>query len=219
MGQNRMKEKASQNVLMYLSLRESYSGLHADRALRKELTGKIWQEYLPYIKNSVKFIKKRYPDFNIDDFLQEASFGLEVTLNKYDISMEASFKTYLWWWVFGMVMSYVNKNLKHAPLVSIENLESRELIRETSHRMYRFDGEEYIDSVDKRKLIMKAVRVLPNKEKWVIFYRFYRDMTLQEIADKLGIRHRESARVLEAKGLMRLRYRLQHIFDLKDFDL
>ena len=45
--------------------------------------------------------------------------------------------------------------------------------------------EEYVVVVDSRKVVSRSISYLSEKEKEVIFMRFYRNMTLKEVSDKL----------------------------------
>lgn len=62
------------------------------------------------------------------------------------------------------------------------------------------------DLIDIKRLVTESLELLTNRELLVIKMRFWEDLTLEEVAEKLAIT-RERVRQIEGKALRRLRAR------------
>ena len=58
---------------------------------------------------------------------------------------------------------------------------------------------------EKKELIEKALESLPERERTVLECRFFKQMTLQETADQMGIKYKERVRQIQLLALRRLK--------------
>lgn len=85
-----------------------------------------------------------------------------------------------------------------------EELESEEFIS-LPDWMDQQQTDTY-DLIDIKRLVTESLELLTNRELLVIKMRFWEDMTLEEVAEKLAVT-RERVRQIEGKALRRLRER------------
>ena len=90
-------------------------------------------------------------------------------------------------------------------LLSIEDGGSGENGQSGLAAIDRAGGEdEALDDIGTRDEITKALRQLPSREQVIIVLRFFREMSQQEVGDRLGISQMHVSR-LQARALKRLR--------------
>lgn len=147
---------------------------------------KIIEKNLGLIKKiAAKFLNSTIPQ---EDLIQEGILGLLQALERFDPKKEIKFSTYATFWIKKRIFEAVNYEKK-------QSLNSVHLIEETvaDHSFPTKKDEKFEIPSD-----------FPIIEKKILEYLFREELTLNEIADKMQLRH-ERVRQLKEKALRRLR--------------
>ncbi|MDZ4121199.1 MAG: sigma-70 family RNA polymerase sigma factor [Candidatus Cloacimonadaceae bacterium] len=133
----------------------------------------------------------------IEDLQQESLIGLLEAARRFDPSMNAKFSTYAVYWIKKYVLAAISK--EHCTSLDATELQEK-------HLAHDIPALSLSDSM--HDCCMESRLTLPDEipalEKCVILLSYQQNLTIKEIATKLGLTN-EKVKQLRSKALRRLR--------------
>lgn len=183
------------------------------------LIGRVVQRYKRFIGGCIEW----------EDLFQAGWLGLHHAAERFDPERGFKFSTYANWWIRAFIQRTIMNERRtvripvhaqtdafkrgerlHIDALSLDApLDSSDPGSGTWLDLQRSDSDPSADAEhnDLATLVESAVEALSEKERRIIRGRFWRDRTLGEIGEDLGV-SRERIRQREANALARLEHRL-----------
>lgn len=135
-----------------------------------------------------------------EELYQEGMCGVLIAIEKYKVDFNVKFSTYAVWWIRQRMQRIML--VKNQPVIRCKNPKGQNVKFEA---FFEKDLAERTSSknLELEMLLESALKCLPGREREIIRLRFYKQLTLREIAISLKI-SRERVRQIEMRALKRL---------------
>ncbi|MDI3504033.1 MAG: hypothetical protein PWP64_969 [Candidatus Cloacimonadota bacterium] len=144
------------------------------------------REYYPLVVN----IAKKYPHLHQEDLIQEGMIGLLTAWRRFDPEKGSKFSTYAYYYIKKQILAAIKKE---NPGLYQHLSQDSALAPDTAA-----DIQEHGQSA------LQLPPNMPELEKRILHYSFGEELSLQQVAKKIGIRV-EKVRYLKDRALRRLR--------------
>ncbi len=151
-----------------------------------------------------------------DDAVAYGHVGLLEAASRFRPDNGASFATFSYSRIRGAVMDGVRRSLGEQRLLVVRDQESGEpdcnprRVRLCKSTIASFDPTEHLDNRSLRAALLPAIRALSEVQRQVILLYYFEDLTLDRIADRLGLTKSYVARVHQ-RALPELARRLKKV--------
>lgn len=160
--------------------------------------GKVSKEELfKQYKNLIRFFTGKYLNVeDQEDCYQDCSIALFEIANKYDVTRNVKFSSFLWSQLHGIITNYQRRRNRNSN--RYKSLES--MIEEID-----FDIPELSKQIENFKYDLSiAISSLNEKEKLVIYLHFFREMNIRDIEKATSISF-STIRRIEKKALFKIK--------------
>ncbi len=161
-----------------------------------------------------------------DDYIQEATMGLDRAIRKYDPNFGVKFITYATFWIKQFILRAIqfNADMIHIPLdklkpgkVRLSKVEEPEEPRPKKFTYKNLDAEHYVpdnssedfeDRSNNIELVNIGLKYLSERERFIIRKCYIEKYTLAEIGRELGM-SRERVRQIRDRSIHKMRLVLE----------
>ena len=129
--------------------------------------------------------------FDVEDLTQVGTLGLMEAARRYDPKNGGSFETYARVRIRGAVLDEIKRRANDEILMSVSPSRLEE-VRDNSAR------PDPIHRTDLRQSLDRACRRLTEREREVVFFHYYQDLSLSEVSMRLSISKPRVTRIHES---------------------
>ena len=186
----------------------AYRGSDSDEE-RAELREVLVQQYI----GLVEFLARRFRNRGepLEDLVQVGTIGLLKAIDRFDLGREVEFSTYATPTVVGELKRHFRDKgwaVRVPRRLQELHLELSNDAGSTSFADQLGGEDEHLENLEYRASLAPEMAKLPERERRILYLRFFRGMTQSEIADRLGISQMHVSRLL-TRTLVRLRQALE----------
>ncbi len=181
-------------------------------------------ELRPLVRAMASRFVSTYHD--LEDLEQVGNIGLWKAIEKYDFAKGAKLTTYAVKWITGEIQGYLRRGHDLLKNRGARERDINEIAKQSGvsceeavvymefQEILIFPGEEYLanmatvdseaEKTVNRAFLQESLQKLTTYERKVIFYRYFKEKTQQDVADLMGTTQRQISR-LESRVLTKMR--------------
>lgn len=206
-------EKKSDEKELFIENKSADSGNFQDFSAKSD--GEIWESFIKGNESAFIYLYRHYFDSLgvygiqlhgdvalIEDAIQDVFVDLRKKRQKLP-PIKCSIKAYLYKCLRNKILEYLRKESSRMKR-NVEHYSGFDIVLPFEETMIR--NEKLSED---KKAIIEAVNNLPVRQKEIIHYLFYENLSYEEIKEIMGFKNLKSSRNLIYKALSKLRIALQ----------